>query len=200
MTIKISNRFSGHNKKNRVPNLLCQQDQKRQGRQTADSKVLSYVTGQGKGCSPLWLLCDAWRLHTTTGNWFVLLNLSESDKEGKVEGLPRYRRTGIKAVRYTEENGILRMVRESLWRRRRTAGHNMVLDEAWFHLSGYVNSQNTCTWATEHPHEIHEVPLHSEKTGVVCNLQASHNRSNFLPRDFEYYSLSANLQRICGST
>jgi len=46
----------------------------------------------------------------------------------------------------------------------------MVLDEAWFHLSGYVNSQNTCTWATEHPHEIHEVPLHSEKTGVWCAI------------------------------
>ena len=37
-------------------------------------------------------------------------------------------------------------------------------DEAWFHLSLYVNSQNTRIWATEHPHEFHEVPLHSEKT------------------------------------
>jgi len=41
-------------------------------------------------------------------------------------------------------------------------------DEAWFHLTGYVNSQNTCIWATEHSHEIQEVPLHSEKTGVWC--------------------------------
>ena len=49
---------------------------------------------------------------------------------------------------------------------------------------------------------LYEVPLHSEKKDrcVVCNLQASHNRSNFLPRDFEYCSLSGNLQRICGST
>jgi len=39
-------------------------------------------------------------------------------------------------------------------------------DEAWFHLSGYVKSQNTRIWTTEHPHEFHEVPLHSEKTGV----------------------------------
>ena len=38
--------------------------------------------------------------------------------------------------------------------------------EAWFHLRGYVNSQNTRIWATEHPHEIHKVPLHSEKTGA----------------------------------
>jgi len=50
----------------------------------------------------------------------------QSGKEGKVEGLPCYRHPGIKAVRYTQENGILQMVHESLWRRRRTAGHNMV--------------------------------------------------------------------------
>jgi hypothetical protein len=41
-------------------------------------------------------------------------------------------------------------------------------DEEWFHLSGYVNSQITPMWATEHPYAIHEVPLHSEKTGVWC--------------------------------
>ena len=43
-------------------------------------------------------------------------------------------------------------------------------DETWFHLNGYVNSQNTRIWATEHPHEIHEVPLHSEKTDVWCAI------------------------------
>ena len=31
-------------------------------------------------------------------------------------------------------------------------------------------TQNTRIWATEHPHEIHEVPLHSEKTGVWCAI------------------------------
>ena len=41
-------------------------------------------------------------------------------------------------------------------------------------LSGYVNSQNTCIWATEHPHEFHEVPLHSEKTGVWCAVSRHH--------------------------
>nr|XP_008198792.1 PREDICTED: uncharacterized protein LOC103314449 [Tribolium castaneum] len=39
-------------------------------------------------------------------------------------------------------------------------------DEAWFHLSGYTNSQNMRIWATEHPHEIVEEPLHPEKIGV----------------------------------
>jgi hypothetical protein len=39
-------------------------------------------------------------------------------------------------------------------------------DEAWFHLSGYLNSQNTRIWSTENPHEIIEVPLHPQKIGV----------------------------------
>ena len=43
-------------------------------------------------------------------------------------------------------------------------------DEAWFHLIGYVNSQNTRIWATEHPHEIPKVPLNSEKTWVWCAI------------------------------
>ena len=29
-------------------------------------------------------------------------------------------------------------------------------DEAWFHLSGYVNSQNTRIWAAENPHSVHK--------------------------------------------
>ena len=39
-------------------------------------------------------------------------------------------------------------------------------DEAWFHLSGYVNSQNFRIWASENPNAVHEEPLHSEKIGV----------------------------------
>lgn len=39
-------------------------------------------------------------------------------------------------------------------------------DEAWFHLSGYVNSQNFRFWSTENPHEFEETPLHSVKVGV----------------------------------
>jgi len=40
--------------------------------------------------------------------------------------------------------------------------------EAWFHLTGYVNSQNTCTWLTENPHAAHETSLHPVKSGVWC--------------------------------
>ena len=39
-------------------------------------------------------------------------------------------------------------------------------DEAWFHLSGYSNSQNYRIWSNENPHEFHENPLHSQKIVV----------------------------------
>jgi hypothetical protein len=38
----------------------------------------------------------------------------------------------------------------------------------WFHLSGYINSQNSRIWSTENPHTFHERPLHSLKVGVWC--------------------------------
>jgi len=41
---------------------------------------------------------------------------------------------------------------------------------AWFHLLGYVNSQNSHIWASENPNAIHEEPLHSEKIGVWCGM------------------------------
>jgi hypothetical protein len=41
-------------------------------------------------------------------------------------------------------------------------------DEARFHLSGYVNSQNSRIWSDENPHTFHERPLHSVKVGIWC--------------------------------
>lgn len=58
------------------------------------------------------------------------------------------------------------------WFNENLANNNEILnltffsDEAWFHLSGYVNSQNYRTWSTENPHNYIEVPLHSIKIGV----------------------------------
>lgn len=43
-------------------------------------------------------------------------------------------------------------------------------DEAWFHLSGYVNSQNNRLWSSENPHEFHQVPLYDQKVGVWCAI------------------------------
>jgi hypothetical protein len=40
-------------------------------------------------------------------------------------------------------------------------------DESWFHLSGYVNSQNMRMWSGENPHYYIEVPLHSQKIGPI---------------------------------
>ncbi|XP_063919174.1 uncharacterized protein LOC135134425 [Zophobas morio] len=39
-------------------------------------------------------------------------------------------------------------------------------DEAWFHLSGYVNSQNMRMWNQEKPPFYVEAPLHAQKIGV----------------------------------
>jgi hypothetical protein len=39
-------------------------------------------------------------------------------------------------------------------------------DEAWFHVSGYVNAQNSSIWDTENPHVLHQRPLHDIKVGV----------------------------------
>lgn len=39
-------------------------------------------------------------------------------------------------------------------------------DEAWFHLSGYINKQTMRIWSSENPHEILETPLHSQKIGA----------------------------------
>jgi hypothetical protein len=39
-------------------------------------------------------------------------------------------------------------------------------DEAYFHLSGYTNSQKSHVWCAHNPHAFHESPLHDEKIGV----------------------------------
>ncbi|PNF31709.1 hypothetical protein B7P43_G13371 [Cryptotermes secundus] len=41
-------------------------------------------------------------------------------------------------------------------------------DEVWFHLSGYVNSQNNRSWSSENPRVLHEWPSHYQKIGEWC--------------------------------
>jgi hypothetical protein len=43
-------------------------------------------------------------------------------------------------------------------------------DEDCFHLSGYVNSQNSRFWNSENPQLFHEVSLHSLKIGCWCAI------------------------------
>jgi hypothetical protein len=45
-------------------------------------------------------------------------------------------------------------------------------DEAWCHLSGYVNSQNNRYWSAENQHSVHKVPFHDVKIGVWCAISA----------------------------
>jgi hypothetical protein len=46
-------------------------------------------------------------------------------------------------------------------------------DEAWFHLSGYINAQNNRYWSSINPRQTFEVPLHDQKIGVWCAITAS---------------------------
>ncbi len=43
-------------------------------------------------------------------------------------------------------------------------------DEAWFHLSGYINAKNFRTWSATNPHQFMESPLHPQKIGVFCAI------------------------------
>ncbi|RZB40368.1 hypothetical protein BDFB_006777 [Asbolus verrucosus] len=40
------------------------------------------------------------------------------------------------------------------------------IDEVWFHLESYVNSQNMRTWKTDNLHVYIETPLHPLKIGL----------------------------------
>jgi hypothetical protein len=43
-------------------------------------------------------------------------------------------------------------------------------DKAYFHLSGYINSQNSCVWCAHNPQALHESLLHDEKIGVWVGM------------------------------
>ena len=45
-------------------------------------------------------------------------------------------------------------------------------DEAYFHLSGFVNKQNMRYWSPVYTTELHEMPLHSPKVTVWCGVGA----------------------------
>jgi hypothetical protein len=42
-----------------------------------------------------------------------------------------------------------------------------ITDEAYFHLSGCINSENTCIWSDENPHAVHQIPQHDIQIGVL---------------------------------
>jgi hypothetical protein len=46
-------------------------------------------------------------------------------------------------------------------------------DEAWFRLSGYVNSKNNSEWLTFNPQNVMKTRLHDQKAGVRCATSRS---------------------------
>jgi len=46
----------------------------------------------------------------------------------------------------------------------------IMLDEAHFHLSGYVNKQNFRYWSDNNPMQLHVKPLHIEKITILCGV------------------------------
>jgi hypothetical protein len=45
-------------------------------------------------------------------------------------------------------------------------------DKTWFHLPGYINTQNNRHWSSQNPHLTHEVLLHPVKVGVWYAVSA----------------------------
>jgi hypothetical protein len=43
-------------------------------------------------------------------------------------------------------------------------------DEAWFHLTGFINSQTMRMWSADNPHFFRETPLHPLKIGVWVGM------------------------------
>jgi hypothetical protein len=74
-------------------------------------------------------------------------------------------------------------------------------DEAWFHLSGHVNPQNTRYWAAENPHLLHEQPLQDKKNRcLVCCVRDAHHWTHIFCKDCQYGSLIDHFWRILCST
>ncbi|CAH1374506.1 unnamed protein product, partial [Tenebrio molitor] len=43
-------------------------------------------------------------------------------------------------------------------------------DEAWFHLTDFINSQTMRMWSADNPHFFRETPLHPLKIGVWIGM------------------------------
>jgi len=46
--------------------------------------------------------------------------------------------------------------------------NTLILDEAWFHLHSYVNTQDGWLWSSENLHAYHETLMHLVKSGMWC--------------------------------
>ncbi len=83
----------------------------------------------------------------------------------------------VRIVQELQEPDYTKRVRYCRWLRNFVTEHGQSVfdtvwytDEAWFHLSGYVNSQNNRYWSGENPHRFEETSLHPLKIGVWCAM------------------------------
>lgn len=69
-------------------------------------------------------------------------------------------------------------------------------NEAWFHLSGHVNSQNTWYWMARNPNELLERSLETRKFifGVPCAVSVLYDP--YFLTNCQYTGLPRNFRRI----
>jgi hypothetical protein len=72
--------------------------------------------------------------------------------------------------------------------------HRAVLVEAYFANKSYINSQTTRIWAAENPHELHQVPLHTEKI-VWCAI----SRRRIIGPTFFDTTVTSAVYALCNS-
>lgn len=99
------------------------------------------------------------------------ISLFSAYKAAKLLGLTPYKIKESQKIGPNDPAARLRYCQWLKWFTRNTvcALDNLFFsDEAWFHLSGYVNSQNSRYWSARNPHQVFQQPLHSEKIGVWC--------------------------------
>jgi hypothetical protein len=80
-----------------------------------------------------------------------------------------YKVTAIQELKQTENEKRIRYCR---WFQQFTANNNedildvtIFTDEAWFHLNGYINSQNSRIWSAHNPHCLQQTTLHRQEVG-----------------------------------
>jgi hypothetical protein len=74
-------------------------------------------------------------------------------------------------------------------------------DEAWFHLSGHVNSQNTRYWPVDNTNTIHQQTLHDKKNrSLVCAICNADCGSHSFWNNSEQSCVYGNLREILRTT
>ena len=74
-------------------------------------------------------------------------------------------------------------------------------DEAWFHLSGHLNSQNTRYWSVDNPNTIHQQLLHDPKNrSLVCAIFNADCGSHIFLNNSEQSCVYGNIWEILRTT